>query len=67
MFNIPMGSLLSAMADNDEERAALSSARGIGSAGATLIALFIMPLFLKKYGESNAIGYAIGATICALR
>ena len=66
MFNIPMGSLLSAMADNDEERAALSSARGIGSAGATLIALFIMPLFLKKYGESNAIGYAIGATICAL-
>ena len=66
MFNIPMGSLLSAMADNDEERAALSSARGIGSAGATLISLFIMPLFLKKYGESNAIGYAIGAAICAL-
>ena len=66
MFNIPMGSLLSAMADNDEERASLSSARGIGSAAATLISLFIMPLFLKKYGESNAIGYAIGAGICAM-
>lgn len=66
MFNIPMGSLLSAMADTDEERASLSSARGIGSAGATLIALFIMPLFLKRFGESNAIGYAIGASICAL-
>ena len=66
MFNIPMGSLLSAMADNDEERAALSSARGIGSAGATLISLFIMPLFLKKYGETNARGYAIGAAVCAL-
>ncbi len=66
MFNIPMGSLLSSMADNDEERAALSSARGVGSAGATLIALFIMPLFLKKYGESNPTGYAIGASICAL-
>ncbi|MCR4634319.1 MAG: glycoside-pentoside-hexuronide (GPH):cation symporter [Erysipelotrichaceae bacterium] len=66
MFNIPMGSLLSAMADNDEDRAALSSARGVGSAGATLISLFIMPLFLKKYGESNAIGYAIGAAACAL-
>ncbi len=66
MFNIPMGSLLSAMADNDEERAALSSARGIGSAAATLISLFIMPLFLKKYGESNAIGYALGAGVCAL-
>ena len=66
MFNIPMGSLLSAMADNDEDRAALSSARGIGSAGATLISLFIMPLFLKKYGETNATGYAIGASVCAL-
>ena len=66
MFNIPMGSLLSAMADNDEERAALSSARGVGSAGATLISLFIMPLFLKRYGESNAIGYAIGAAVCAI-
>ena len=66
MFNIPMGSLLSAMADNDEDRASLSSARGIGSAVATLISLFIMPLFLKKYGESNAIGYALGAGICAL-
>ncbi|MBQ8995691.1 MAG: MFS transporter [Oscillospiraceae bacterium] len=66
MFNIPMGSLLSAMADTDEERAALSSARGVGSAAATLISLFIMPLFLKKYGESNSIGYAIGASVCAL-
>ena len=65
MFNIPMGSLLSSMADNDEERAALSSARGIGSAGATLIALFIMPLFLKKFGETNPTGYAIGASVCA--
>lgn len=66
MFNIPMGSLLSAMADNDEERASLSSARGIGSAAATLVALFIMPMFLKKYGESNPTGYAIGAAVCAL-
>ena len=66
MFNIPMGSLLSVMADNDEDRASLSSARGIGSAGATLISLFIMPLFLKRYGESNAIGYAIGAAVCAI-
>lgn len=66
MFNIPMGSLLSAMADTDEERASLSSARGVGSAAATLISLFIMPMFLKKYGESNAAGYALGAIVCAL-
>ena len=31
MFNIPMGALLSAMSKNDEERAALSVWRGIGS------------------------------------
>ena len=66
MFNIPMGSLLSSMADTDEDRASLSSARGIGSAGATLVSLFIMPLFLKRYGETNATGYAIGAAVCAL-
>lgn len=30
MFNIPYGSLLSAMSKNEEERAQLSSARGIG-------------------------------------
>ena len=66
MFNIPMGSLLSAMADTDAERASLSSARGVGSALATLISMFIMPLFLKKYGETNATGYAIGAAVCAL-
>ena len=66
MFNIPMGSLLSAMADNDAERASLSSARGVGSAFATLLSMFIMPLFLKKYGESNPTGYGIGAAVCAL-
>ncbi len=66
MFNIPMGSLLSAMADTDGERASLSSARGIGSALATLISLFIMPLFLKKFGENNPTGYAIGAAVCAI-
>ncbi|MBP8854882.1 MAG: MFS transporter, partial [Oscillospiraceae bacterium] len=31
MFNIPMGSLLSAMADTDAQRASLSSARGFGA------------------------------------
>ena len=31
MFNIPMGSLLGAMANNDGERSTLSSARGFGS------------------------------------
>ena len=65
MFNIPMGSLLSAMADNDEERAALSSARGLGSAFGNAIPVMLMPMLIKKYGQTNATGYAIGAVICA--
>ena len=66
MFNIPMGSLLSAMADSDQERAALSSARGIGSAVGNAIPVMLMPLLIKAYGQTNAMGYALGAAICAV-
>ena len=65
MFNIPMGSLLSAMANTDQERATLSSARGFGSMIGNMIPMMIFPVFLGKYGDSNPTGYAIGATICA--
>lgn len=65
MFNIPMGSMLSAMASNDSERASLSSARGFGGMIGNMLPTIIFPLLLKKYGDSNAIGYAIGAVICA--
>ena len=65
MFNIPMGSLLSAMATNDEERASLSSWRGIGSGiGNMLPPLLALPL-IEHYSYSNVTGYAIGGTICA--
>ena len=47
MFNIPMGSMLSAMADTDGERAALSSARGFGSMIGNIIPMIIMPQLLK--------------------
>lgn len=66
MFNIPMGSLLSAMADSDQERAALSSARGIGSAVGNAVPIMLMPLLIKAYGQTNAMGYALGAAICAV-
>lgn len=66
MFNIPMGSLLSAMSNNDVERASLSSARGLGSMIGNMIPVMIFPQVLKAFGDSNAIGYAIGATVCAL-
>lgn len=65
MFNIPMGSLLSAMADDDKERATLSSARGLGSAVGNAVPVMLMPMLIDKYGETNSTGYAVGAAICA--
>jgi GPH family glycoside/pentoside/hexuronide:cation symporter len=65
MFNIPMGSLLSAMADNDKDRATLSSARGFGSAVGNAIPVMLMPMLIEKYGQTNSKGYALGAVICA--
>ena len=65
MFNIPMGSLLSAMANNDAERASLSSARGIGSGIGNMLPMVIMPKLIKAYGQTNGTGYAIGAVLCA--
>ena len=66
MFNIPMGSLLSAMADTDQERASLSSARGLGSAIGNMLPVILMPLIIAAFGQTNPTGYAIGATVCAV-
>ncbi len=66
MFNIPMGSLLSAMADNDKDRATLSSARGFGSAVGNAIPVMLMPMLIEKFGQTNSKGYALGATVCAV-
>lgn len=66
MFNIPMGSLLSAMADDDKERATLSSARGFGSAVGNALPVVLMPMLIEKYGKTNTTGYAVGAVACAV-
>ena len=66
MFNIPMGSLLSAMANTDEERAALSSSRGFGSAVGNMIPAMLAPVIINAFGDSNAMGYRIAGTICAV-
>ena len=66
MFNIPMGSLLSAMADTDEERASLSSARGFGGTVGNMIPMILFPILLGIFGDSNATGYGVGAAVCAL-
>ena len=67
MFNIPMGSLLAAMADTDQERASLSSARGFGSMIGNMIPVILMPLIITAFGgENNPTGYAIGSVVCAV-
>lgn len=65
MFKIPMGSMLSAMADTDGERAALSSARGFGSMIGNIIPMIIMPQLLAKFGDTSK-AFGIGATLCAI-
>ena len=65
MMNIGMGSLLGNMAKNDEERATLSSARGFGSTFAQLIAGFMIPQLLSKFGD-NVHGYQMASIICAV-
>ena len=65
MFNIPMGSMLSAMADTDGERAALSSARGFGSMIGNIIPMIFMPQLLAKFGDTSK-AFGIGATLCAI-
>lgn len=66
MYNIPYGSLLSAMAKNEEERASLSSFRGIGSILGSLVPLTIFPLLLSRFEANLAQGYASSITACAL-
>ena len=66
MFNIPMGSLLAAMADTDGERAQLSSARGFGSMVGNMIPVIAMPLIIKAFGQTNPTGYAIAAVVCSV-
>lgn len=64
MFNIPMGSLLSAMANTDSERASLSSARGFGGMVGNMVPVMIMPILLQKYGDTAA-AFRIGSIVCA--
>ena len=66
MFNIPMGSLLSAMSTNDTERASLSSARGVGSMFGNMIPGMVGPVIIGMFGENTGTGYMITGTACAL-
>ncbi len=65
MFNIPMGSLLSAMSKNDSERASLSSARGVGSMIGNMIPGLIGPVIIGMFGDRDSKGYMITGIACA--
>ena len=66
MFNIPMGSLLSAMSTNDSERASLSSARGVGSMIGNMIPGLAGPVIVGMFGDRESIGYTIAGVSCAV-
>ena len=66
MFNIPMGSLLSAMSTNDSERASLSSARGVGAMIGNALPGFIGPVIIGMFGENTSTGYMITGVACAV-
>ena len=65
MFNIPMGSLLSAMSTNDSERASLSSARGVGSMFGNMIPGLAGPVIIGMFGDTKSTGYMITGIVCA--
>ena len=66
MFNIPMGSLLSAMSKNDAERASLSSARGVGSMFGNMIPGMVGPVVIGMFGDTSSTGYMITGVGCAI-
>ena len=66
MYNIPYGSLLSAMAGNDEERASLSSFRGIGSILGSIVPLVLFPMILSGFEDRLSTGYTLSITACAI-
>jgi GPH family glycoside/pentoside/hexuronide:cation symporter len=65
MFNIPMGSLLSAMSTNDSERASLSSARGVGSMFGNMLPGMIGPVIIGMFSDRSSTGYMITGVACA--
>ncbi len=66
LFNIPYGSLLTPMANSDEERAKLSSARGIGGMMGNMIPMALFPAVIASFEKDPQLGYTAGITVCAV-
>ncbi len=65
LFNIPYGSLLTAMSKTDEERAKLSSARGVGGMLGAMLPVSLFPLIISYFESNPQMGYGVGITVCA--
>lgn len=65
MFNVPYGSLMSAMAKDEDERARLSSARGMGGMGGNMATNIAFPVILSVFANRPELGYGVGVTVCA--
>ena len=65
MHNIAYGSLISAMASDDGERASLSSARGVGGTLGCLTPMILFPVIISAFENNPALGYGAGVTLCA--
>lgn len=65
MMNIGMGSLLGAMATNDNERATLASARGFGSTIGGMIAGAIIPQVIARVGD-NTQGFFVASIVTGI-
>ncbi len=65
LFNIPYGSLLTPMANTDEERAKLSSARGVGGMVGNMLPMSLFPLVIAGFERNPQLGYSAGITVCA--
>lgn len=65
IHSIALGGMLSAMAKSDDERADLSSARGIGAMISNIGIQVAFPLIISAFENDPALGYGLGVTLCA--
>lgn len=62
---IAFGGLITGMAVNDEERAQLSSARGIGGTLGGILPQVLFPRIIEAFEGRPQLGYSMGVTVCA--
>ena len=62
---IAFAGLISGMAVNDDERAQLSSARGIGGTLGGILPQVLFPRIIEAFEGNPRLGYGLGVTVCA--